>query len=112
MDKVCAVGTRSEPFCGSTRDAKIRQMEIRALLFTTVVLPIGLYFWTVYFQQELGTPGLTAVLLNWKRLDNNVRILAELCKLDTITQIRVWNNNAGIKLHFGVCNVEAILLFQ
>jgi hypothetical protein len=78
-------------------------MEIRALAFTTIILPIGLYFWTVYVQQRVGSSGITAVLLNWKRLDNNVRILAELCKLDTITQIRVWNNNPSMKLSFGVC---------
>jgi hypothetical protein len=87
-------------------------METRLLVFAAIVIPIGLYFWTVHTQQTLGAPGITAVLLNWKRVDNNVRIVAELCKLDTIAQIRIWNNNPSLQLHFRVCYFHAIFFFR
>ena len=43
-----------------------------------------------------GSPDTTAIILNWSRLSNVIRIVSLLCSAqleDTIKEVVVWNNN-------------------
>jgi hypothetical protein len=51
-------------------------------------------------------PDVTAIILNWSRLDNVIRIASLLCGQwldDTIAEVYVWNNSPQ-KLSKEVCN--------
>ena len=52
--------------------------------------------------QELESQ-VTVVLLNWKRLANNVKIVTSLVGSNDIAEIRIWNNNPDVKLTIEVC---------
>lgn len=50
---------------------------------------------------DSSIPGITAVLLNWARLANVVRIVDNLCSprvQDIVRSVVVWNNNPGLHL--------------
>lgn len=47
-------------------------------------------------SKPLGLPNVTAIILNWSRLDNVIRIASLLCGPwldDTIAEVYVWNNS-------------------
>lgn len=62
--------------------------------------------------QSQRSPDVTAVILNWSRLPNVIRIVSELCGAqleDTISEVVVWNNNPK-KLSQNVRTLFHILL--
>lgn len=52
---------------------------------------------------------VTVVLLNWKRLTNNVKIVSTLVGSNDIAEIRIWNNNPEVKLTIEVCLLSGLL---
>lgn len=50
----------------------------------------------VGLESEPRQPDVTAIILNWSRLDNVIRIASLLCGSwldDTIAEVYVWNNS-------------------
>lgn len=45
-----------------------------------------------------GKAEVTAILLNWSRLENMKIIVDHLCQYDMFKQIMIWNNNGGVTL--------------